>query len=189
MPQPVLKSQSMPSSGRVLILCLVALVITACASLPTYTLSPLPSGAVQLPFETLSLSEQGWRSNGPTIGVIATSGEVDQWQGQFSPSILVLLKAVDYSENVVILVNRGKSQCLPPEPSAIVQIVRQDRRIQLFANFPEYPLFGRSQPCPAILLYPHHIVVVPKQGMRQDTFAFDLLLGSRTLATLERWIP
>lgn len=196
-PARSLRSASRTLSGNLLFrlqylafaVCLLIGMPAGCASLPAYTLSPLPPGAVELPFETLSLTEQGWRSNGSTIGVIAASGEADQWQSQVSPSIFSSLKAVNYAENLVILVNRGESQCLPLERSEILQIVRQGRRIQVFANFPEYPLFGWSRPCPAILVYPHHIVVVPKRGTWQDTFTFDLMVGSRVAATAEQWIP
>ena len=169
------------------------LAFAGCASLPAYTLSPLPLDAVELSFETLSLAQHGWGSKGvpnkPTIGVIASTADVDQWQTQVASSILLLLKSVDYSRNIVMLVNRGESQCLPSEPSEILQIVRQGRRIQVFANFPEYPLFGWSRPCPAVLVYPHHIVVAPKREMWQDTFTFDLMVGPRVATTAEQWIP
>lgn len=163
------------------------------ASLPAYTLSPLPPNAIELSFQTLSLAQRGWGSKSfpdrPTIGVIASTSDVDQWQTQLASTILASLKSVDYSRNIAILVNRGESQCLPPEPSEVLQVVRQDHRIRVFANFPEYPSFGWSRPCSAILVYPHHIVVVPKQGVWQDTFTFELMVGPRSVATVDHWIP
>lgn len=180
--------------NRSLCLWLLTLSLVGCASLPAYTLSPLPTDAVSLSFESIAsrrIASDNYDEMGDhtQIGVVATASETEQWQGHLADDLIEQIEAVDYNRHFVLIVLRGISQCLPEVDMRVLQIVRQGQHVQAYAHFPTNPPLGPPQPCPAIILYPAEIVQVSKQGAWNQMIVFELMDGPRSLATVEHWIP
>ena len=177
-----------------LVMFALPLILGGCPLTPTpppptktpFVLIDLPSGTVELPFETVvRASDSFYEDKQPEVMVIANQDQVRDLSVTLWPELLSEVSTVDFSNYFVVVAFHGfrPDGCCHIE---VKQLVRQDKQVDVYAYFTEKP---PGAPRTAATISPFHAVKVRKEGSWGDEFTFVLYDNSRPVAETKHYIP
>ena len=145
---------------------LIFLLITVLLACQPGRASPtLQPGEVEVPFETIALSEGGGvvkkpeRDVGPQLRLLTTPDEVYELQGRIADEDFAKLQQVDYQQYVIIALLRGRKPTLNYQ-TIIERITQQGNNLVVHAQLWEpNPVYGAGEGVTA----PYHLIKVLRQ--------------------------
>jgi hypothetical protein len=150
-------------------LLLVLMIVTAACQLQLPTPpSPVPTPfGVEIPFETIEVSEGGGGVEtlepvaGPRLLLLMAPDEVVELESNISSQAYAELRQVDFQQFVVIALLRGRKPYTNFQ-TVIEQVWRQDNRLLVYAQFWEPSPFYGSAP---VVTSPYHLIKVARYDL------------------------